>query len=69
MDIHMKRNYNIDLIKSIAYIGVILLHVAGKTFLANNSGPIIGQIIYYTGTISVPLFFMINGYLLLGKKI
>lgn len=65
----MIRNKNIDLIKCIAYIGVILLHVTGNMFLKDNSGPVMGQAMYYLGTIAVPLFFITNGYLLFGEKI
>lgn len=64
----IKRNYNIDLVKSIAYIGVVFLHVLGKTTSNGYSGTIFDQILYNLGTLSVPLFFVTNGYLLLGKQ-
>lgn len=57
-----ENNTNIELIKVIACIGVVLLHTIGlKSSNFNN-------VIYYLGTISVPLFFMINGYLVLNKN-
>lgn len=57
-----ENNTNIELIKVIACIGVVFLHTIGlKSSNFNN-------LIYYLGTISVPLFFMINGYLVLNKN-
>lgn len=64
----IKRSYNIDLAKTIAYIGVVFLHVVGKVTDNGYSGPILGQILYNLGTLAVPIFFVVNGYLLLGKK-
>lgn len=51
-----ERLQSIDLIKLIAMIGVVALHTFSKDF------------IYAMTTISVPLFFMVTGYLQLGKK-
>lgn len=56
------RNIGIDVLRIIACIGVILLHVIGfknKDLL----------IIYYLGTISIPIFFMISGYLICKKDL
>ncbi|QPG03722.1 acyltransferase family protein [Latilactobacillus sakei] len=63
-----KRSYNIDLAKTIAYIGVVFLHVVGKATENGYSGSIAGQILYNLGTLAVPMFFVVNGYLLFGKK-
>lgn len=62
-----KRSYNIDLAKTIAYMGVVFLHVFGNVTSNGYTGPILGQIIYNLGTVAVPLFFVVNGYLLLGR--
>ena len=56
-----KRNIGIDFIKIIACIGVVLLHAIGfKASKFNN-------LLYYLGTISIPLFFMTNGFFILNK--
>lgn len=52
------RNVNIDLIKSLACLGILGLHCIGY---ANYT-------IYYLCTFSVPLFFMVNGYLMFGHQ-
>lgn len=54
------RNFNIDLIKVVSAIGVISLHTFGHNRNYNS-------IVYYLSSISVLLFFMINGYLLIKK--
>lgn len=64
----IKRSYNIDLAKVIAYIGVVFLHVVGEATNSGYSGPVLSQIMYNLGTIAVPIFFVVNGYLVLGKK-
>lgn len=53
-----KRNINLDLIKIIACIGVVGLHAVGMR----------NYTIYYLCDFSVPLFFMVNGYLLLPRE-
>lgn len=53
-----KRNANLDLIKSIACISVVGLHAVGM----NN------YTLYYICDCGVPLFFMVNGYLLLSRE-
>lgn len=57
----MKRNYGLDLLKIIACFSVVILHVAGR-----RDG-VFDRIIYYLGGSAVPIFFMVNGYLLLNK--
>ena len=56
------RNINIDLLKSISCIGVVIMHTI------NFEAGIVNTILYYTGTISVPIFFMIDGYFILNKE-
>mgnify|MGYP000580179921 CR=1 FL=1 len=61
------RNTNLDLLKIMACIGVVLLHTTmpgfKETRICNYS-----SYLYYLGTYSIPLFFMVNGYLMLGKS-
>lgn len=56
------RNYNLDIIRIIACIGVVLLHTIGF------KGSSVNSCIYYIGTISIPLFFMVSGYCILQKE-
>ena len=64
---HKTRNINLDLIKVLACIGVVLLHTTMIGFKDTGSWNLLAYL-YYLGTYSIPLFFMVNGYLLLGKK-
>ena len=61
------RNINLDVLKIMACIGVVLLHTTmpgfKETRIWNYS-----SYLYYLGTYSIPVFFMVNGYLLLGKN-
>ena len=61
------RNINLDLLKVLACVGVVLLHTAMGGFKETGSWNF-STYLYYLGTYSIPLFFMVNGYLLLGKK-
>ena len=61
------RNINLDLLKVLACVGVVLLHTAMGGFQEAGSWNILTYL-YYLGTYSIPLFFMVNGYLLLGKR-
>ena len=61
------RNINLDLIKVLACIGVVLLHTTMPGFKETGSWNLLAYL-YYLGTYSIPLFFMVNGYLLLGKR-
>ena len=61
------RNINLDLIKIIACIGVVLLHTTMPGFKETGQWNY-SSYLYYLGTYSIPLFFMVNGYLLLGKS-
>ncbi|MDE5722535.1 MAG: oligosaccharide flippase family protein [Clostridia bacterium] len=55
------RNLSLDALKIFACFGVVILHTLDK-----NSGPA-AQVLYYLGTVSIPLFFMVNGALLLNR--
>lgn len=61
------RNINLDLLKVLACIGVVLLHTTMGGFKETGSWNLLTYL-YYLGTYSIPLFFMVNGYLLLGKR-
>lgn len=61
------RNINLDLLKVIACVGVVLLHTEMDGFKETGSWNF-STYLYYLGTYAIPLFFMVNGYLLLGKK-
>ena len=64
---HKTRNINLDLIKVLACIGVVLLHTTMSGFKETGSWNFLAYL-YYLGTYPIPLFFMVNGYLLLGKR-
>ena len=64
---HKFRDINLDLLKVIACVGVVLLHTAMGGFKETGSWNF-STYLYYLGTYSIPLFFIVNGYLLLGKK-
>lgn len=57
-----KRDISLDFIKVLACFGVVVLHTINRT-----SGPA-NSIFYYFGTISIPLFFAVNGALMLNKS-
>ena len=61
------RNINLDLLKVLACVGVVLLHTTMGGFKEAGSWNLLTYL-YYLGTYSIPLFFMVNGYLLLGKR-
>ena len=58
----MERNQSIDLVKIVAMFGVISLHCC----LGRLDNPIAFVMSRLSG-ISIPLFFMVSGYLLVGK--
>ena len=61
------RNINLDLLKVLACVGVVLLHTTMDGYKETGSWRLLAYL-YYLGTYSIPLFFMVNGYLLLGKR-
>lgn len=60
------RNIGLDLLKVFSCVGVIALHSSITGFTLDNFN--ISAYIYYLGTYSIPLFFMVNGYFLLNKR-
>lgn len=53
-----KRNVNLDFIKCIACLGVVGLHSVGM----------VNYTLYYLCDAGVPLFFMVNGYLMFSRE-
>lgn len=64
----------IDFLKFFAIFGVVCLHVAGSYFNVAEQSPTLRLLFqpirfyYYIGTLSIPLFFCVNGFLVLGKE-
>lgn len=59
-----KQNAGIDLLKIIACVCVVTLHV-----IQNGDGRNTPQLcVYLLGTFGIPLFYLINGYLLQEKE-
>ncbi|EPC88722.1 repeating unit O-acetyltransferase WefK [Lacticaseibacillus paracasei subsp. paracasei CNCM I-4649] len=64
----------IDFLKFFAIFGVVCLHVAGSYFNVAAQSPTVRLLFqpirfyYYIGTLSIPLFFCVNGFLILGKE-
>jgi len=55
------RELGLDVLKIVACFGVVVLHTI------NRDSSSVARFLYYFGTISIPLFFMVNGALLLNK--
>ncbi len=62
----VSRNRSIDLVKIVAMFGVICLH-STSDYLGRESF-YVADIMYRSAVVSVPLFFMVSGFLLLGRK-
>ncbi len=60
------RNMSIDVIKIIGMLGVIMLHTT-HDFMGEN-GWDLASFMYKSAVISIPLFFMVSGYLLIGRS-
>ncbi|HFI0143055.1 TPA: acyltransferase, partial [Streptococcus suis] len=63
----MKRLYGIDIVKLLACLGVVILHVTTLAFEITQPMNW-SAYLYYLGTFSIPLFFLINGFFLLNRK-
>jgi surface polysaccharide O-acyltransferase-like enzyme len=57
------RLVGLDLVKVIACVLIVTLH----TCYTGESSVTVSSILYYSGVVAIPLFFMTNGYLLFGK--
>jgi surface polysaccharide O-acyltransferase-like enzyme len=60
------RNQSIDLVKIIAMLGVMTLHTA--LIFDSETNPISLLLFSFSG-ISMPLFFMVSGYLMIGREV
>ena len=60
-----KRNINFDFLKVLSCFSVVALHVFGSKVAINN---ILNMILYYGNVFAIPIFFMVNGYLLIKKE-
>ena len=67
----MKREYQLDLLRNICCLLVIVMHSTSYIFLTapNNSlGWYSAMVMDYMGLIAVPIFYMLSGYFILNKK-
>ena len=62
----MERNTGLDLLKIIACFACVVLHVTGMVPVA-SAGYGLQNALYYIAGLAVPVFFMVNGALLLNK--
>lgn len=60
------RDFSIDLIKIVAMFGVISLHCTHSFVSESSMG--IADVLYDSAVVSIPLFFMVSGFLLLGRE-
>lgn len=65
-EISNTRNLAIDLVKIVAMTLVVALHTT-RAYIDSYSLSDPSAVIYYTGVVAIPLFFMVSGYLLLGR--
>lgn len=69
-----KRNYGLDLLKVYACFCVVALHAfgSGNLILEHSNGFTRGitlsNLFYYGSTCAIPVFFMVNGFLILRKN-
>lgn len=61
-----ERDYTLDILKTIAMIGVIALHSMMFYITPRQTG--LGDILYDMGMVSMPLFFMVSGYLMIPRE-
>ena len=57
----------LDFIKIVACFLVVMLHTISYGLSENVITP--SLLVYYIGTFAIPLFFMVNGYLQLRRKV
>ena len=62
-----KREHWIDALKIFACFLVVILHTITYGLQENKRN--FGIVLYYLGTIAIPIFFMVNGYLQLRRKV
>ena len=59
------RNLSIDLVKIVAMFGVMCLHSTHSFAIPNHF--CFADVLYESAVVSMPLFFMVSGYLLIGR--
>ena len=68
----MEKNYNLELIRIISFVSVIVIHVTNyycRAYGEISQGEyIFSMILDVLARVSVPCFFMITGALLLGRE-
>jgi surface polysaccharide O-acyltransferase-like enzyme len=57
-----KRYAGLDVVKVFACFLVVTLHTCTR-----NTDVTFSSILYYSSVVAIPLFFMVNGYLLFGR--
>lgn len=62
-----QRNIGVDWIKTLACIGVCSLHTYLPILMAETEFEI-QNLLFYIGALSIPLFFMVNGFLIMRKE-
>lgn len=60
------RNLSIDMVKIVAMFGVMCLHSTHSYAIPGEF--CFADILYESAVISMPLFFMVSGYLLIGRE-
>lgn len=60
------RNLSIDLVKIVAMFGVMCLHTTHSYSIPGEF--CFADILFESAVISIPLFFMVSGYLLIGRE-
>lgn len=60
------RDVSVDLVKIVAMFGVVCLHSVHFYISENSLG--IADLLYESAVVSIPLFFLVSGFLLLGRK-
>lgn len=58
----VKRNISLDFLKILSCFSVVILHIFGREPNIYNSS------FYYIATFAIPVFFMVNGFLLMKKE-
>lgn len=62
-----KREIWLDALKILACFLVVVLHTV--TYGLEDHKENLGQLLYYLGTLAIPIFFMVNGYLQLRREV
>ena len=62
MESKVERNISLDVLKVLSCFSIVALHIFGRK---NN---LLNGIVYYISTFAIPIFFMVNGFLLMRKK-